>query len=140
MVRKTLSDLHVAIKDGKIDVVKDLLEKKVDIHEKNRRFNPPLHAAIRLKNFEIVKILIEYGADVNGKGESGKPPLQIALGYRSKHTMDIVKLLIAKGAIYEEQNNFQVLDSQRLVKYFMENGASINLIRDKSYIIATGLA
>ena len=32
MVRKTLSDLHVAIKDGKIDVVKDLLEKKVDLH------------------------------------------------------------------------------------------------------------
>ena len=130
MVRKTLSDLHVAIKEGKIDVVKDLLEKKVDLHEKNRSFNPPLHAAIRLKNFEIVKILIEYGADVNGEGESGKPPLHIALGYRSKHTMDIVKLLLSKGAIYQEQNIFQVLDSQRLVKYFLENGASINLIRE----------
>ena len=135
MVRKTLSDLHVAIKDGKIDVVKDLLEKKVDLHEKNRSSNPPLHAAIRKKNFEIVKILIEYGADVNGEGESGKPPLHIALGYRSRQTMDIVKLLLSKGAIYQEQNIFQVLDSQRLVKYFLENGASINLIRDKSYMI-----
>jgi ankyrin repeat protein len=69
--------IHDAVKEGKIDVVKQRLEAGTDVNEKGWA---PLHLADKK---EIAELLIAKGADLNAKIESagilkGYTPLDVA--------------------------------------------------------------
>lgn len=57
--------LSSAVKKGDIELVKDLLTKKVDINEVDMSGSTPLHHAVWYGRFDIIKLLLEAGADVN---------------------------------------------------------------------------
>jgi ankyrin repeat protein len=56
----------------------------------------PLHQACAYANRTIAECLLEHGADANKKTQDGRPPLFFACNQYGG--LDIVKLLVAKGA------------------------------------------
>ncbi len=72
-------------------VAKLLLDRGVDVNERDVMGNTPLHASVR--HPEMVELLISRGADVNAVNLLGETPLHLAVKYRRT-----VEILLGKGA------------------------------------------
>ncbi|KAL9130677.1 MAG: hypothetical protein Q9217_001204 [Psora testacea] len=96
----------MAAEEGKLDMVKLLLNKGADIdeigieHPTDPRFKEDmggaLHRAVEGGHERVVKFLIENGADVNLKDVMGRTPLALAQG---KKNAAIVELLKERDAV-----------------------------------------
>lgn len=93
-----------AVKDNKIEKVKQLLESGADVNQKNRFGMTPLYYASRNGYLEIVKLLLPAGANVNTATTDANyrelttdnvTSLQMA---SLNNHLEIVKLLLAAGA------------------------------------------
>jgi len=60
-----INDLVRAVKEGKIDVVKELLDLGIDVDGLDDKFFTPLQMAAKCGHYEIVELLLEKGADVD---------------------------------------------------------------------------
>ena len=87
--------LHSASKGGLVRLSELLLEKKLDVNEKDRYGMTPLHYAAQNDQRELVDFLIAKGADINIKNPTGLRPVNFAEDYGNKN---IVELLINHGA------------------------------------------
>lgn len=95
----------MAAEEGKLDMVKLLLDKGADIneigieHPTDPRYKEDmgsaLHRAVVGEHEEVVKFLMDNGADVNLKDVMGRTPLALAQG---KNNTAIVALLKERGA------------------------------------------
>jgi ankyrin repeat protein len=98
-----MTPLHYAIRHGRADIVKALLEKGAEVNPKSYDSYPtPLKLAVmwspdsNCPDPEITKQLLIFGADVDGKTrDSDATPLQIACVNRCP---ELVKLLLEYGA------------------------------------------
>ena len=90
-----LTSLHLASKEGHVDVVSFLLENKIDVNQATKRGNTAIHIASLAGQFEIAKLLIDAGANVNCQAQCGFTPLYMAAqeGHQA-----IVGLLLYNGA------------------------------------------
>lgn len=117
-----------------MEIVKLLIEKGADIHEKNDNFfggRTPLLYASEGRNTEIVKFLMMNGADkdVNVKGTNGDSPLLVAA---AKGNFEMVKLLIANKANVNSKaengrtplHHASAHGSLEIVKYLISKGAN----------------
>ena len=86
--------LHESIQHGLVQCVKELILRGADINAKNEMNESPLHVAVRLDKVSIVKILLQYGADVTCQ----KPTLETPLHIASARGLEMVEMLISKGA------------------------------------------
>lgn len=75
-------------------VIKELLERNIDISLKDSNNNSALHYACFSNNINVVKLLIDYGADINSVGYNLYRPIHIAC-YNNYY--EIVKILISKN-------------------------------------------
>jgi serine/threonine-protein phosphatase 6 regulatory ankyrin repeat subunit B len=100
--------LMKAVKDGRVDIVKCLLEKggsNIDLELQNKESATALMIACRQGNLQVIELLLANGANVNVVGEEqdpqygfeykGKSPLVIAI--MNDHS-EVAKLLLLKGA------------------------------------------
>ena len=88
-------DIHQAVIDGNIEVVKQHIADGADVDAKLDRGYTALHYAAHEGHKEIAQLLIAAGADVNAKDDDGHAPLtQAAIDGHKK----IVELLIGAGA------------------------------------------
>ena len=115
------------------DLVKELIENKVNINDTNEDEETPLMVASQYGNFEISKLLIINGADVNLTDKYKQTPLHWA---SLKGHLHICELLISSGAdvnyvdeyertplhLAAENNHFLVC------KLLIRSGADINHI------------
>ncbi|XP_043461511.1 ankyrin-1-like isoform X1 [Leptopilina heterotoma] len=71
--------LYFACFNGRVDVVKFLLENKVDPNYVVGSYLTPLHAAILNKHNSIIEMLLNHGANVNPKikNKSGKKTVEV---------------------------------------------------------------
>ncbi|MFT4314783.1 MAG: ankyrin repeat domain-containing protein [Wolbachia pipientis] len=93
--------LHFAVKNGYIDVVEALLDKKASVNSLSI-FGTPLNLAAEQGHKEIVEALLNKGADVNLQDNDRKTPLHLAI---RKGNENIVKVLLDKGANVNLQDN-----------------------------------
>lgn len=122
--------------EGKTELVKLLIELKVNINSKTSNNLTPLAAALISRNHELVRLFIEKGADVNCKYSDDDSMLIIAL--RDKPSLDIIKLLVERGAAVNYKNIFgecplciaaENQGNEEILKYLILKGA------DKTSII-----
>ena len=73
------SPLHVAVKEGDIEVVKHLLDKGADPNIQGAFGETPLHVAVDRGYENIVKLLLEKGANPNIQSNEGNTPLHLAV-------------------------------------------------------------
>jgi ankyrin repeat protein/predicted nucleic acid-binding Zn-ribbon protein len=95
--------LVVAAVSGNAEVVRDLIERGVDVNGCDARGNFPLYAAVIGDHAEVVELLIKKGANVNQAKAANVPPvmernttaLHAASGLGNQR---VVELLISAGA------------------------------------------
>lgn len=64
-----LNALHLACKEGRTDVVKELLSNGASVYMITRKGNSALHIASLAGHLEIVKLLVDHGADINAQSQ-----------------------------------------------------------------------
>jgi ankyrin repeat protein len=86
--------LYHAASMNQLDAVKLLLKYRADPNLTNLHKSTPLQRAADLGNSRMASTLIAAGANVNAKGPEGRTALFFAGGHR----LDLMQLLIEKGA------------------------------------------
>ena len=94
--------LVVAVENGHVELVEELLRNKADVNMTDNVGNCALHVAVNLylevnlkANREVVRLLLESGADPNLIPVGCKSPLSTAV---VSNDTELAKLLIEKGA------------------------------------------
>lgn len=87
--------LHVAGRNGNIDIVIKLIKDGCEVNAQDQFQNTPLHFASGKGHDKVVKTLLEYGAKVNAKNNDLWTPLHLASS--EGHTA-IVVILLEYGA------------------------------------------
>ena len=87
--------LHIAVKEGFLDICQMLLENKADVCAHDDEGNTPLHLALSNDHIEISRILLAYNAEVNSPNEDGSTPILVA---SSNGNIDLFQLLLAHNA------------------------------------------
>ncbi|XP_055858103.1 ankyrin-2 isoform X2 [Episyrphus balteatus] len=90
-----LNALHLAAKDGYIDIVSELLRRGANVDNATKKGNTALHIASLAGQKEVIKLLIQYNANVNVQSLNGFTPLYMAA--QENHDA-CVRYLLAKGA------------------------------------------
>ncbi|GLH12376.1 hypothetical protein R5R35_011698 [Gryllus longicercus] len=90
-----MSEFVWGIKNGDLEQVRDIVERKeIDVN-KEIDGRPPIHYAADYGQGDVIKYLVSKGADVNAKDKHGISALLAAVW--EGHT-DCVKLLLEQGA------------------------------------------
>ena len=133
--RELYSDLHVAVLDGDVGRVRELLDKGARADPRSAYGYTPLALATG-KNDEIVRLLVSHGADVNAKTPLGYRPL---VGAVYGDSLSQVRLLVEKGA----EVDFHFLwrntplhvaalrASPEVTEYLLQHGADVNRLNDQ---------
>jgi len=133
---KGQTPLHVAVLNGRKDIVELLIANGADINVKSNTWDTtPLIAAIKNGQEDIAKMLIVKGADVNGRGRGDYTPLHCAAMNRAKMTgsTEIMNLLLARGADIEARQEHDATPlacatydgNTESTKFLIEHGANI---------------
>lgn len=87
--------LHEAVIRGNDEMVKHLLEFRVDVNSAGgNHYRKPLHYAAENGNINIAKLLLDKGAIVNARDNNGITPYMVALEERD---LDMIGLLSSRG-------------------------------------------
>ena len=96
VARAAEGDLHEAVKSGDLEKVKPLVEKGVDINQRDALGSTPLHDAAWNGDTRMVGYLLDHGAEINARhSEGGSSPLAYAV---IKNNIAVVELLLGRGA------------------------------------------
>ena len=100
------SSMHEAVKQGKLDSVRWLVEKEnYDLNQKVFSDDYAIHTAATFNQLPIVQYLIEQqNVDVNKKGWKGRSPLHYAC---ENGLVPIINYLLSKGADIEARDDEQ---------------------------------
>jgi len=110
--------LHFASFNGKIEVVKALLEKEgVDINAKKGSGVTALHCASQEGHTEAVKALLQQdGIEINAEDEGGNTALDIANNEGRTEIAEIIEAKIAKIAEREKMTAEKELKQRQAAK------------------------
>uniref|UniRef100_UPI003AACCFB2 ankyrin-2b n=1 Tax=Centroberyx gerrardi TaxID=166262 RepID=UPI003AACCFB2 len=89
-----LNALHLAAKEGHVDLVQELLERGSAVDSATKKGNTALHIASLAGQAEVVKILVKRGADINSQSQNGFTPLYMAA---QENHLDVVRYLLENG-------------------------------------------
>ncbi|PWU06721.1 MAG: hypothetical protein C5B43_01350 [Verrucomicrobia bacterium] len=102
--KSDLQQLCEAAEEGKLEIVKELLEKGVDANESDEYGNTALHYAISEGHFSVINLLLKYVTKLDLKDNDGFTPLHRAV---ARNYQFIAGKLLEKGAeiIGDEDGN-----------------------------------
>ncbi|XP_063920116.1 ankyrin-3-like isoform X2 [Zophobas morio] len=90
-----LNALHLAAKDGHVEIARELLKRGAIVDAATKKGNTALHIASLAGQEEIVRLLIQHGASLNVQSQNGFTPLYMAA--QENHD-GCVRYLLSKGA------------------------------------------
>jgi ankyrin repeat protein len=107
-----MTPLLYAARDGRIDIVRMLLEAGADINQRDANDIPPLIAAITNNHPDVARFLIDRGADFKAVDWYGRTPLWAAVETRNMDVdnatfvnsidrapyLDLIQVLLDRGA------------------------------------------
>jgi ankyrin repeat protein len=96
--RNGSAPLHHAAMSGHLDIVRMLLEQNAEIDLADKQGSTPLHAACMRFQPAVARLLVDRGAKVNVRDQWGHTALANAVSSVFGQDLDLIKLLIAKGA------------------------------------------
>ena len=102
MTKDGFTSLYLVVEEGKLDVVKFLIEKGANVNAKCKNDYTPLCIAAEKGKLDVVKFLIEKGANVDKKNKNGWTPLHVAA---KEGILDVVKYLTENGANINAKTN-----------------------------------
>ncbi|KAE8440733.1 hypothetical protein EG329_006628 [Mollisiaceae sp. DMI_Dod_QoI] len=106
--------LHAAVNNGRDDIVRILIMRRLELDVKDDAGNTALSDAVNGGRSDIARMLIEAGASLDIINAAGESLLQIAV---RKDNADIVRILLDKGASLEANPSKDGEDFlERLVK------------------------
>ncbi|XP_055838333.1 ankyrin-1-like [Episyrphus balteatus] len=85
--------LHTAVREGKIEVVEEMLNKGSNINSLDKQNLTPLFCAVKKENELLVELLLNKGAKFSGNNHA-VTPLHIAV---DKNAVGITKILLKAG-------------------------------------------
>ncbi|KAJ5067186.1 ankyrin repeat ph and sec7 domain containing protein secg-related [Anaeramoeba ignava] len=95
------------INGNSLEVIKYLIEKGININEKNKNKETPLHFVcqnINGNSLEVIKYLIEKGININEKNQDKETPLHFVCQNINENSLEVIKYLIEKGININEKN------------------------------------
>ena len=124
--------LHIAAREGRVEIASFLIEKGADLEAKNPTGYTPLFLAVRSKRPEIVRFLLEKGADVNAQTRFQTTPLFTAA---ESGNVEVIRALIEKGANVNHANPFfgsplhraAYMDFPEAAKVLLDAGADLKI-------------
>nr|XP_057934086.1 ankyrin-3-like isoform X3 [Doryrhamphus excisus] len=91
-----LNALHLASKEGHVEVVAELLQQGANVDAATKqKGNTALHIASLAGQTEVVKELVSHGANINAQSQNGFTPLYMAA---QENHLDVVQFLLDHGA------------------------------------------
>ena len=107
-----MSPLLFAARDGRVEIVRTLLDARADINQRDANDITPLITAITNNHPDVARFLIERGADIKAADWYGRTPLWAAVETRNMDVdnasfensvdrapfLDLITLLLEKGA------------------------------------------
>ncbi|CAG9856109.1 unnamed protein product [Phyllotreta striolata] len=90
-----LNALHLAAKDGHIEIARELLKRGAIPDAATKKGNTSLHIASLAGQEDIVRLLVQHGASLNVQSQNGFTPLYMAA--QENHD-GCVRYLLSKGA------------------------------------------
>lgn len=120
--RQGISFLHIAAKDGKLQIVQDIMKTGLDINTRDYAGNTPLHYAVINGWLDIVELLIKSGADINIKNRKGQTPLHFAALSVAIVSKQFPSILPLEGSFTSE---FGIRHSPFTGNYQFHNGIDI---------------
>ena len=100
---------------GNVKAMKEHIEAKSDLNQKDEYGSSPLHISSVFNKPEIAKLLIDAGADLNIKSADGSTPLHNAAFFCRK---EIAEMLLNAGADASIRNNFGSTAKESLIAPF----------------------
>ena len=101
-----LSVLEVAVAENYIQAVKELIDLKANINQRNFEGITPFITAILSNNIEMVKLMIASGQDLEFSGTSFDPPLiDTPLFYALFQNHEIADLILKAGVVIDSNSN-----------------------------------
>lgn len=152
--------LHQAIRNGNIEVVRLLINQRVNINEKDASSgSTPLHLAVKHCKLDILRLLLQFGAksSINVKDKNSKTPILIAFDSNQRYqygktNAEVVKILIDAGANVNEkvQSNssfyshsllHQAIEynDENLVEIILQAGESFNEMSSGRSLLGTAI-
>jgi len=133
----TGKDLIMAVARGRFELVKELVEKGVDVNKHyDSKGRTPIHWAVIRDNLKIAAFLISRGANVNARDKNMMAPIHYAAFPKD---LDMVKLLVQEGADinaldkngWSPLHYFAYYDFDLGVKYLLIQGAIQSMSSNK---------
>ncbi|KAK2142032.1 hypothetical protein LSH36_1002g01000 [Paralvinella palmiformis] len=124
-----LSAIHLATKEGHIEVVRELLHQNANVNQTTPKGNTPLHIAAMHGQTDVTKLLLENGAHINAKSKFGFTPLYLAVMEQKEET---VSLLLEYGADNTIAPDLEIKLTPLKVAEIQEYTAIVKLINEKS--------
>jgi len=117
-----MAPLHIAARDGRLEVIKLLLVGGANVNEHNYLERAPLHLAAAQGHEDLVEELIEHGAEIDGIDVFGMTPLHLAVFMGCR---EVVELLLRLGA---KVNLRSVTEMTPLALALLRNDAGITAL------------
>ncbi len=121
--------LYTAVSEGKLDIVKYLMETEgADVNPRKRDAHTPLRAAVRTDHAECVKFLLEAGADPN----KDYCRYTLLVDFVKRSSVQCVELLVKAGADVNEVNAYgafpleSAVGCTERVQLLLKSGADVN--------------
>ena len=134
--RYRTAPLHEAAANGKLRIVKLLLEKGANVNVTNEGGETPLHYAAKHGYLEVMEILLENGADPAQKGTGCGTPMQWA---RRNRQIQSIKMLLDHDVSINQRGSggrtalMEAVSAEQLeiVNFLVANGADVNVTDER---------